>query len=260
MATAMGFLLSFTLLGWPPSVAAQPPLTAQDIGKKIAERLTTRDESFKVKMKIIEADGSSKDREMSIQRLSPQKKEHYLLVRMQKPQDLKGTALLATLKEGKEEKWLYLPSSKQTRRLSGDSGGSGGILGSELSTEDFDFNADRSTENVLKREVEIKGKKYYVIESKVDTTSEIYSRIVSYVTVDGFLPVKSECFDKKGQLYKVIDLSNYKTLPGGKFRAERIQIKNVQNKRSTEITLSEIKVNKGLTQSRFSPKALSEDF
>lgn len=261
-ATAALFFAMTLTLSLPTSVHAQTAQglpTVEKLGQEISQRLSAKDESFSVRMKIIEADASSKEREMNIQRFSPKKSEHYMMVRMQKPQDLKGTALLATLKDGKEEKWLYLPSSKQTRRLSGDSGGQGGILGSELSPEDFDFNADRSTENTLSKEIEIKGKKYYVVESKVDASSNSYSKVISYISAQDFLAIKSECFDKKGQLLKTIDLLGYKKLPGNKFRATKIVIKNVQNRRSTEITLGNIKINQGLTAAKFNSKALSED-
>ncbi|MNK08099.1 MMPL family protein [compost metagenome] len=262
MTTTASILISLFIIGTPQSALSQgapTTPTVEQIGKEVSSRLATKDESFRVRMKIIEADASSKEREMNIQRYSPEKKEHYLLVRMQKPQDLKGTALLAILKDGQEEKWLYLPSSKQTRRLSGDSAGQGGILGSELSPEDFDFNADRSAENTLKKEIEVKGKKYYVIESNVGQTSNNYSKVVSFVSARDFLPIKSECYDKNGKLLKVIDLLGYKKLPDNKYRASKIIIKNVQNKRSTEIYLSQMKINQGLTAAKFTSKNLAED-
>jgi predicted RND superfamily exporter protein len=269
----VGFIFAIvvgsSILIAPERTQAQPPsatkstssMTAEQLGKELGEKLRTQDESFNVKMKIIEADGSTKDREMKVWRLSPAKKEHYLLVRMSKPQDLKGTALLATLKEGKEDKWIYLPSSKQTRRLSGDSGGGsqGGILGSELSTEDFDFNADRGAQSNVSKEIEAGGKKYYVVESNVEAASDSYSKVVSFVAQDTHLPVKSECYDKSGKLLKTIDLLGYKKLPGDKYRVSKIVIKNVQNKRGTEILLSQIKINQGLKTSQFTPKALSEE-
>jgi Predicted exporters of the RND superfamily len=256
------FVASSIVLTPTRTVAAvnPPAITAEQLGKELSEKLRTKDESFNVKMKITEADGSSKDREMKVSRMSPDKKEHYLLVRMNKPNDLKGTALLASLKDGKEDKWIYLPSSKQTRRLSGDSGGSqGGILGSELSTEDFDFNRDRSAQSAITKEVEVNGKKYFVVDSNVDAASDTYSKVVSFVDAETHLPAKSECYDKSGKLLKTIDLLGYKKLPGDKYRVSKIVIKNVQNKRGTEITLSDIKINQGLKSSQFTSKALGEE-
>nr|BFD59614.1 hypothetical protein CKG001_17210 [Bdellovibrio sp. CKG001] len=257
MATVAMIFFALMITLTPTRTQAQMP-TIEKVGESMSQRLRSRDEQFLVKMKIIEADGSSKDREMKIWRLSPAKKEHYLLVRMQKPQDLKGTALLATLKGEQEDKWIYLPSTKQTRRLTGESG-QGGILGSELSTEDFDFNRDQSAQSSVKKELDIKGKKYLLIESDVASTSSNYSKIVSYVSATDFVPVKVECFDKQGKLLKVLDFTGYKNVGGTKMRASKISIKNVQNKRSTVIMLSQVKLDQGLTAARFTPKALSED-
>lgn len=257
MATAAMILMSMLMILAPRQALAQLP-SAEKVGDELSQRLRAKDEQFTIKMRIIEADGSGKDREMKIWRLSPQKKEHYLLVRMQKPQDLKGTSLLATLKGDQEEKWIYLPSTKQTRRLTGESG-QGGILGSELSTEDFDFNREQGAANSIKKEVEIKGKKYLVIESDVNATSSNYSRIVSYVSSADFLPVKVECFDKQGKLLKTIDFTGYKQVAKGKYRASKISIKNVQNKRATVIAMSQVKIDQGLTPQKFTPKSLAED-
>lgn len=257
MISVATIFLIFSFTFNPTSTKAQGP-TIEQIGQEMGRRLRSRDEEFTVNMKIIEADGSSKERQMQIWRLSPQKKEHSLLVRMQKPQDLKGTALLAIMKGGKEDKWIYLPSSKQTRRLTGESG-HGGILGSELSVEDFDFNRDQGARNILQKEVTINNRKYYLLESDVNATSANYSKIVSYVSASEYLPMKVECFDKQGKLLKVLDISNYKKVAGGKWRAGKVKVTNIQNKRGTEIILSKVKLDQNLKSNRFSPKALAEE-
>ncbi len=151
-----------------------------------------------------------------------------------------------------------MPSTKQTRRLTGESG-QGGILGSELSVEDFDFNREQGAQNVLKKELDIKGKKYFLIESDVSSTSPNYSKIISYVSAVEYLPMKAECYDKQGKLLKVLDVSGYKKISGNKWRASKIKIRNVQNKRGTDITISQMKLDQDLKTSRFTPKALSEE-
>lgn len=255
-ATTALFIALFISLS-PHSAQAQSP-TVQQIGEEMSRRLSSSDEEFIANMKIIEADGSSKDRQMHIWRLSPQKKEHSFVVRMLKPADLKGTALLATLNGDQEDKWIYLPSSKQTRRLVGESG-QGGILGSELSVEDFDFNREHGAQSTLKKELTIKGKKYYQIESDVNATSAIYSRVITYVSASDYLPLKSECYDKQGKLLKVLDISNYKKITSDKWRAGKIKIQNIQNKRGTVIQISQVKLDQNLKKTRFNPKVLSEE-
>lgn len=256
---AAAFVLAFLASSANSAKAEPPPITVEKIGQEISSRLSTKDEQFTVKMKIIEADNSSKVREMKIQRLSPHSKEHYVLVRMQQPKDLRGTALLATLKNGKDERWLYLPSSKQTRRLASNTNESGAILGSELNVEDFNINTEQAAKNVLKKQSQLNNKKVYVVESDVNQVSTSYSKIVSSIASENFLPLKSECYDKEGKLLKQIDFADYKKVSGNKWRAGRIKIRNVQNQRGTELTLSDIKVNQNLKPTAFTPKVLSED-
>lgn len=257
MATMTILLLSLTVF-FPTRGFAAETITIRQISQEMERRLSSKDEQFLISMKIIEADGSNKERLMKVWRRSENKKDHALLVRMQRPLDLKGTALLATVKDDQENKWIYLPSNKQTRRLTGESG-QGGILGSELSVEDFDFNREQGAENKLKKEYLENGKKFYFIESNVNATSATYSKILSTVSGENFLPIKAECYDKKGHLLKIIDITNYRQITKEKWRAGNIKIKNIQNNRSTEITLSQIKLNQNLRGSLFTPKALSED-
>ncbi|HEY8270920.1 MAG TPA: outer membrane lipoprotein-sorting protein [Pseudobdellovibrionaceae bacterium] len=255
-------MISFLFFGTLPAraaLAAPLAMSLNTITQEISNRLKAKDEEFDGTMKIIEADQSFKERGMKILRLSPSPKEHYIMVRMKIPKDLKGISLLATYKGGKEEKWLYLPSNKQTRRLASTSKESGSILGSELNPEDFNISTESSAKNILKKEVKIQNQSYYVIESDVSPVSKNYSKIISYVTTHEFLPNKSECYDKQGKLLKVIEFSNYKKLGNGKWRAEKIKIRNVQNKRATEVALSNIKVDQELKASEFTPKALSDD-
>jgi predicted RND superfamily exporter protein len=112
-----------------------PQLTAEQIFLKSQSLITSQDDSADVVMKIIEADGSSKERVMTILRKNS-KALHSTLVRMKKPLDLKGTALLSQIENGSEQQWIYLPSSKQSRRVVG-ANKKGNVLGSELSPQDL---------------------------------------------------------------------------------------------------------------------------
>ena len=128
-----------------------------------------------------------------------------------------------------------------------------------LNAEDFDFNRDSSANSAVKKEIEVKGSKYYLVESDVSSSSPNYSKVISYVSATQYLPIKAECYDKQSKLLKIIDFSDYKKLPGNKYRAGKIKIRNVQNKRGTDIVLSDIKLNQGLKSSKFTPKSLSSD-
>ncbi|MGZ3746220.1 MAG: outer membrane lipoprotein-sorting protein [Pseudobdellovibrionaceae bacterium] len=257
--STMSFLFPSLLSFSAPAQASISPLNITQITEELSRRLKAKDEEFDTTMKIIEANKSSKERGMKILRLSPSQKEHYVVVRMQFPKDLKGISLLATYKNGKEEKWLYLPSNKQTRRLASASKESTSILGSELNTEDFNISPENSAKNTLKKEVKIQNQTYYVIESDVNSVSRNYSKVVSYIASNEFLPNKSECYDKQNKLLKVIEFSDYRKIGNGKWRAGKIKILNVQNNRATEVAFSNIKVDQELKASEFTPKALSDE-
>jgi hypothetical protein len=68
---------------------------------------------------------------------------------------------------------------------------------------------------------------------------------------------KIEYFDKTGKPLKVSTFSDYKQF-GNVWRAQKISVSNLQNKRGTTLQLSDLKLNKGLDDSEFTESALTE--
>jgi len=224
------------------------------LAEKMKTMVTTKDETGKIEMTIFEKDGFSKKREISYARLHVND-SHYTLMRMLAPKDIKGTALLSVIKNKQEEKWIYLPTSKQTRKIS-TSGSSARILDSELYTEDFDLGTIQSASNqIAKREAD----GTLVIITIVKGPKSSYSKTVSWVGRDALLK-KAELYDKKGKLIKIIQFPKYVTLGNQKIRPVQILIENVQNKRRTELTFSEMKVDQKLKEKDFATRNLGEDF
>jgi predicted RND superfamily exporter protein len=229
------------------------------LAERVSALVSTRDELGKIEMKIIESDGSTKTREISYSRLN-EKNTHFTILRMLSPKDIKGTALLSVIKGGnadqaQEEKWIYLPTSKQTRRIA-TSEGSARILDSELYSEDFDLASVKgASSQVIKEEAD----GTIEIETKIPSGKSSYSKTLSWIGKDNLIK-KSEVFDKKGALLKQVEFGKYIDAGGGKWRAGQIRITNVQNKRKTDLDLLSVKVNQNLKEKDFSTRALAESF
>lgn len=261
-----GVLLLITSTGIPNQSHASPTgpkrgtaqTTASSELKTLAEKMrtlvTTKDESGKIEMTIFEKDGFSKKREISYARLHTNG-SHYTLMRMLSPKDVKGTALLSVIKNKQEEKWIYLPTSKQTRKIS-TSSSSARILDSELYTEDFDLGTIQSAASQITKK-EADGT--LVITTIVKGPKSSYSKTISWVGQDNLLK-KAELYDKKGKLIKIIRFPKYVTLGNQKVRPVQIQIENVQNKRRTDLVFSDMKVDQKLKEKDFATRNLGEDF
>lgn len=247
------WILAFALGGISARTAhADPSAELKKLGQEMQDKLATRDEKGTIEMKIIEANGESKLREISFSRLHVGD-THWTLMRMLAPKDVKGTAVLSIIKNEQEEKWIYLPSSKQTRKIT-TSGGSSRILDSELSTEDFDLGIIQSAASHILSQAGGET----VVESKIANPQSSYSQSTS--TVKAGLLQKSQLLDKKGKPLKMISFNNYQELEKGKFRALDIHIENLQSKRKTDLKMKDLKLNSNLKEKDFSTRSLSGDF
>ena len=213
-------------------------LTAEQILKKVEKNTSPPYESVEMKMKTKEPDGSTKERLVRIKRMN--KAEQKALVRLLAPSDLKGLALLTVNKGSDEDQWLYLPSSKRTRRIIG-SNKKGRFLDSELSYEDMRISTYKAFDN----NVVSQNKKVAVIESKAKGEDDSsYSRIKTWVSMKHFRVNKVEYYDKKGKHLKTMTFKGYKRYGKKFWRAKTVVVKNVQKKRSTNLVLKKVSLKK----------------
>lgn len=229
---------------------------AETILKKAQSLLVSKDDSAQVSMKIIEANGSKKERQISIKRKYSDKKNQ-VLVKIQKPSDQKGAGLLSVIENGSEQQWLYLPASKQVRRFVSKNKQEG-VMGSELSPQDLDLNTAKSAQVTFLKNAKVGAVDVSMIEVKSNANQTQYAKAVIWIDQKISLPLRIEYFNVKNQVVKRIDFQNYKSF-NGVFRAQTINIKNLENKRGTLLALSNIKVNSGLSDDDFTQRALSKD-
>jgi uncharacterized protein len=231
--------------------AGANPKDAKSILEAVQKNVNSQDEVASIKMIISEADGTKRERGLEIRRKGKEGKQK-VLVRMNSPADLKGTALLSV----GEDQWLYLPSSKQTRRIQSGKK-SGNFMDSELTYEDMGGTSDTKVESKVIREEVIDKRKFAVIENNLKGESS-YGKVLVWVDLEKNLIAKTEAFDKNMKPLKVSTFSGYKQYDKGVWRAQKIQVLNLQNKRGTVLELSELKLNKGLEDEEFSESALTE--
>jgi outer membrane lipoprotein-sorting protein len=251
-ATAVSFV--FLLVFAQKSFSA--PLDVDTLLKKSKSLIASKDDIADVTMKIIEKDGAVKERSMQIKRKFGAK--HMTLVRMKSPADLKGTALLNVIEDGEENQWLYLPSTKQVRRIMGQQNKKAGVLGSELTPEDLDITTVKGSKATLLKEMKVSNQDFALIEIKSNSNKTGYSKALVLISLKTSLPARLEYYDKQNKPVKRVDFENYIQV-GGAYRAQSIKVRNLVNKRGTDLILSNIKSNSGLSEDEFSQRALSRE-
>lgn len=230
------------------------PSNATDLLKQIAKKNSTVSEEAKIRMKIVESDGSSKERVLVIKKKS--KKDQMALVRLMSPNDLKGVGLLMVAKGNTENQWLYLPSEKRSRRIVG-SNRNGRFLDSEISYEDLRLATYENFNNKVTADPKAESKDILLIESTAKNKSETsYGKIKTWVDTKKERLLKTEFYDEEGALLKVMTFDNYKKY-ANVWRAQSINVKNVKKNRSTVLELEKLST-KSLDDDEFSIDSLEE--
>lgn len=223
--------------------------------QKALKQFESRDEEAHIKLSIIETDGSILVRELELQRTG-QKGEQRMMARILSPADLKGTSLLSIVTKDDENQWVYLPSSKQVRKVVASESSEGGVLGSELRYEDFDPSVIRETEVSLLKPTELNGKKHDVIEAVLPKGKSPYEKAQVWILIGKDLPTQIDYYNQ-GQKVKTIQFLDYKMV-GQVIRPHKMTIKNLKNKRGTEILLTDVRINKGISAQKLSVDSLAK--
>ena len=243
----------FTLVAAVESEAAKK-MSATQILNKMESNLRSADEVATVSMEIKEKNGKSKTRKLVIKKKNAGEKQQ-VLVRLEKPSDIKGVGLLSVIEGSSEDQWLYLPTKKKSRRII-SSKKKDSFLGSEFTYEDFSPSTYDQFKNKVVKTVSVKGKKAYIIESNAKEKNAPYKRILTWVSVKDYRILQSQYFDNAGKKLKVMTFNSYKKFGKKAWRAQKIEVRNVQNKRGTTLMLSELKLDTGLNDTEFSKRAL----
>lgn len=254
---------------------ATPAALAQDIdlpdwvdsdserqGYEIAMRSDNSDNGFgdsrvEARMVLRNAAGQETSRELSFQTL--ERADNTVgdksVVVFHTPADVEGTALLshARILEP-DDQWLYLPALARVRRIS-SANKSGPFVGSEFAFEDFTAVELNKYEHnyVSSGDVEIGGETMTVdvVERFPRYENSGYSRQVSYIDQDIYQIRRIEFFDRRGDLLKTLDLTDYREYGDGIWRAHALTMTNHQTGKSTELVYSDYEFGVGLTDNDF---------
>ncbi len=261
-----GAFLLFSLF-LPLSLAAgeaapKPALSAEAILKASSKRMyNLKDQTSRVTFRVVDTDGTEKKSVFRLYWKNYYGKEDInskSLLITEAPAHDKGEKFL--LWERPEEKqadiWLYLPELRQVRRIQ-----SGGHHhhdkedDSDLLFEDMHQRAVERDEHTLMADEEVRGELCYVIERRLKGHPLYGKKIFSISKNEGTLR-KIDYFSDEGTLLKTQWIEWQQV--GESWVWKDSEILNAQSSRKTFVELSNVKVNGGLPDDRFSERALRQ--
>ncbi|MFQ5866363.1 MAG: outer membrane lipoprotein-sorting protein [bacterium] len=238
---------------------AQKKLSGEQIVKKSQQIFyyAGKDIKAKVLMKLISKNGKERIRELTMLRLNKAESgEQKYYMYFHRPADVRKMTFMVWKYPGKnDDRWLYLPSIKLVRRIAANDKNSS-FVGSDFTYEEVSGREISEDTHTLKGEEALNAKTVYVVESvPKDAKSAYFSRKVSWIDQETFLPLKAEYYDKRGDLYKTFTADKIESVHGIATIMQRTMA-NVQNGHRTVVTFEKVSYNVGLKEDIFSERYL----
>ena len=239
----------------------ETPITAEEIVRRSEEVHPGKDHASKLIFTIRDQDGS--ERREVLRRFwkaygGKGGLEYKLIVFNEYPPDKKGNAFLEWSyrpRSGKEtERKFYLKFLNTVNKV--PKGSDEGFASSDLKPSEMAPRpVDLDNHNILKEEV-IESRAYYVVESipKKPDPSYPYSKVVKWITKGDFLKERIQYYDPEGNLFKE-QIITWKKIKDA-WVWEKVVTTNAQTKAQTFLTISDIKVDSGLSEDLFTERAM----
>lgn len=164
------------------------------------------------------------------------------LVRFTSPPDLAGAGFLQIQRRNSDDdRYLFLPDLKRSRRISG-SLRSSSFIGTDFCFADLDRRDFREGMASLQGEESIAAFPCYHVDIVPSRSDSPYSRLELWVRKDNYLPLKIVHFDKAGVLLKEFRALEVKRVSGQWF-VTRSRMTNVRDNHVTDLDLEQIEVD-----------------
>ncbi len=236
-------------------------LMAQELsGREIIENVYNRPEgddmTSNLTMTLINKSGKERIRKIKQFTKDMGEMEKSIMF-FQSPADVKNTSFMSWSYDGdnkNDDQWIYLPTLKKTKRISSDSK-SDYFMGSDFTYDDLgDRKLDDDTHQLLREEA-IDGVDYYVVESISKDEDYMYSKTITWIRKDNFIGLKKEFYDEDEDLLKILHIKRFEEI-SGLLVITNSEMHNVQKDHKTMMVLSDININTGISDSKFSERMM----
>jgi len=258
VATLLPFLL-------PVPAAMADDAKAREIMQKVDNRDDGDNQTSDMVMTLIDKNNKERIRKLSV--FTKDKGEDTLrLMFFIHPADVKDTSFLTwdyDDPDKDDDQWLYLPALKKTKRIA-SSDKSDSFMGSDLNYSDMTSRNLEDYDFFLKKEIQVRGKDAWVIESVprskdiIDETG--YTKSLLIVQKDIYFVVRAVNWEKTGGYVKYIDVVTLEQIDGIWMGTEMhvAQKKGKQTVHKTILKFDNVKFNQGLEEDMFTVRRMEK--
>lgn len=254
------FICACLWLAFGATAGAEP--TGEEVMLKMDQRDEGRDQVSKSLQRLINSRGQERKRDNIYIRKQYKGKDGFdtkTIIFIQSPPQVKGTSFMtwSYMEDNKDsDQWLYLPALRKVRRISaGEKEDS--FMGTDFTYDDMgDRKVEEDEHKLLKSEI-LEGKDCFVVRSIPREKDYIYSKKITWIIKDEWIPLKVEYYDRKKRHLKTLTYSGWKKVKGV-WVFGRMEMANHQTKHRTVLTMSDTMVNVGVGEDTFNKRTLKK--
>ncbi len=227
-----------------------------EIIEKVYNRATGQDTKANLTMTLTNSRGDTRVRAIrQFLKYTPEVEKKLMF--FEEPADVRNTAFMnwSYSEPGKnDDQWIYLPALKRVKRISSSNKGDY-FMGSDFTYDDLGDRHPSEDTHTLKGTETIDGKTVHVVESIPKEDGYMYSRTVSRVIDGVWIGLKKEFYDEDGELLKTLEVEEFEEIDGY-WTVTHTRMHNVQKDHTTDMQLSDIEYDTGVSDNLFSQRTM----
>ena len=231
-------------------------LSGLDVIQKVYDRPTGNDMTGNLIMTIENSRGNQRVRKIK-QFVKTVKNGEKKIMYFLSPADVKNTSFMTWSYDDaskSDDQWIYLPALKKVKRISSDSKGDY-FMGSDFTYDDLgDRHPLDDTHTILREEV-INEKETIVIESVPKDEEYMYARTVTWVVKDSWIGLKKEFYDEDDELLKILTVDDQQSFKDV-IILTKVKMKNVQRNQFTIMEFSDVQIDTGIPNNKFTERMM----
>ena len=179
------------------------------------------------------------------------------LVRFTGPADLAGTSFLQVQKkDGDDDRYLFLPELKRSRRIAGKMRGNS-FMGTDFSYADMDRRDLRDASAEIKADEKLGKYDVYHLIATPRSGDSLYGRVEIWARKDNLVPLRMMMYGRSGTLLKTLVAEEIKRIDGRWFITRSLMTSH-QDRRSTQLFLDSVKPKDDIPDDQFTLRNLEK--
>ncbi len=212
-------------------------------------------------MELIDRKGNTRRRVMTMLRRNQENAgEQKYFIYFHEPGDVRRFTFMIWKYPGRDDdRWIYVPAVDLIRRIAAEDKYSS-FVGSDFSYEDVSGRDTFEDTHSLLEEILLGDREAFVVES-IPLTPATFTRRLSWIDTESFLPLKIEYYDAQEQLQRVFTANAIEDIATGEGDDRRVYrtimkrtMANVRTGHRTEVTVTSVKYDLGLRDDDFSER------